>query len=32
MRAFAEHHPVTSIVNAIRDPFTQQSVRSDTRR
>jgi ABC-2 type transport system permease protein len=26
VRAFAEHQPVTSIVNAIRDLFTQQPV------
>jgi ABC-2 type transport system permease protein len=26
VRAFAEHQPVTLIVNAIRDLFTQQSV------
>jgi ABC-2 type transport system permease protein len=26
VRAFAENQPVTSIVNAIRDLFTQQSV------
>jgi ABC-2 type transport system permease protein len=29
VRAFAENQPVTSIVNAIRDLFTQQSVGSD---
>jgi len=29
VRAFAEHQPVTSIVNAIRDLFTQQPVGSD---
>ena len=29
VRAFAEHQPVTSIVNAIRDLFTQQPVDSD---
>jgi ABC-2 type transport system permease protein len=29
VRAFAEHQPVTSIVNAIRDLFTQQPVASD---
>jgi ABC-2 type transport system permease protein len=29
VRAFAENQPVTSIVNAIRDLFTQQPVRSD---
>jgi ABC-2 type transport system permease protein len=29
VRAFAEHQPVTSIVNAIRDLFTQQPVSSD---
>ena len=28
VRAFAEHQPVTSIVNAIRDLFTQQPVGS----
>ena len=26
VRAFAEHQPVTSIVNSIRDLFTQQPV------
>ncbi|MET7964475.1 ABC transporter permease [Micromonospora zamorensis] len=29
VRAFAEHQPVTSIVNAIRDLFTQQPVDAD---
>jgi ABC-2 type transport system permease protein len=29
VRAFAEHQPVTSIVNAIRDLFTQQPVGAD---
>ena len=29
VRAFAEHQPVTSIVNAIRAVFTQQPVGSD---
>jgi ABC-2 type transport system permease protein len=29
MRAFADHQPVTSIVNMIRDLFTQQPVSSD---
>ncbi|GGO26842.1 ABC transporter permease [Micromonospora parathelypteridis] len=29
VRAFAEHQPVTSIVNAIRDLFTEQSVGTD---
>jgi ABC-2 type transport system permease protein len=29
VRAFAEHQPVTSIVNAIRDLYTQQPVGSD---
>jgi ABC-2 type transport system permease protein len=29
VRAFAEHQPVTVIVNAIRDLFTQQPVGSD---
>ena len=29
VRAFAENQPVTSIVNAIRDLFTQQPVRTD---
>jgi ABC-2 type transport system permease protein len=29
VRAFAEHQPVTSIVNAIRDLFAQQPVSSD---
>ena len=29
VRAFAEHQPVTSIVNAIRDLFAQQPVTSD---
>jgi len=29
VRAFAEHQPVTSIVNAIRDLFAQQPVDSD---
>ncbi|SNS03635.1 ABC-2 type transport system permease protein [Streptosporangium subroseum] len=29
VRAFAEYQPVTSIVNAIRDLFTQQSVSTD---
>lgn len=29
LRAFAEHQPVTSIVNAIRSLFTQQSVGND---
>ena len=29
VRAFAENQPVTSIVNAIRDLFTQQPVSSD---
>ncbi len=29
VRAFAEHQPVTSIVNAIRDLFTQQPVDID---
>jgi ABC-2 type transport system permease protein len=29
VRAFAEHQPVTSIVNAIRDLFTQQPVSAD---
>jgi ABC-2 type transport system permease protein len=29
VRAFAEHQPVTSIVNAIRDMFTQQPVGTD---
>ena len=29
VRAFAEHQPVTSIVNTIRDLFTQQPVGSD---
>src|SRR5215218_6055056 len=29
VRAFAEHQPVTSIVNAIRDLFTQQPVSTD---
>ena len=29
VRAFAENQPVTSIVNAIRDLFTQQPVGSD---
>ena len=29
VRAFAEHQPVTSIVNAVRDLFTQQPVDSD---
>lgn len=29
VRAFAEHQPVTSIVNAIRDLFTQQPVSND---
>ena len=28
MRAFAEHQPVTSIVNAIRDLFAEQPVGS----
>ena len=30
VRAFAEYQPVTSIVNAIRDLFTQQPVSTDT--
>jgi ABC-2 type transport system permease protein len=29
VRAFAEYQPVTSIVNAIRDLFTQQPVDTD---
>lgn len=29
VRAFAEHQPVTTIVNAIRDLFTQQPVGTD---
>jgi len=29
VRAFAEYQPVTSIVNTIRDLYTQQSVGSD---
>jgi ABC-2 type transport system permease protein len=29
VRAFAEHQPVTSIVNALRDLFTQQPVGTD---
>ena len=29
VRAFAEHQPVTSIVNTIRDLFTQQPVGTD---
>jgi ABC-2 type transport system permease protein len=29
VRAFAENQPVTSIVNAIRDLFTQQPVGND---
>jgi ABC-2 type transport system permease protein len=29
VRDFAEHQPVTSIVNSIRDLFTQQPVRTD---
>ena len=29
VRAFAEHQPVTSIVNAIRDLFAQQPVGTD---
>ena len=29
VRAFAEHQPVTSIVNAIRDLFTRQPVGTD---
>jgi len=29
VRAFAEHQPVTSIVNAIRDLYTQQAVSTD---
>jgi ABC-2 type transport system permease protein len=29
VRAFAEHQPVTSIVNAIRAVFTQQPVGND---
>jgi ABC-2 type transport system permease protein len=29
VRAFAEHQPVTSIVNTIRDLFTQQAVGTD---
>jgi ABC-2 type transport system permease protein len=29
VRAFAEHQPVTSIVNAIRDLYTQQPVGND---
>jgi ABC-2 type transport system permease protein len=29
VRAFAEHQPVTSIVNAIRDLYAQQPVSSD---
>jgi ABC-2 type transport system permease protein len=29
VRAFAEHQPATSIVNAIRDLFTQQPVGTD---
>jgi ABC-2 type transport system permease protein len=29
VRAFAEHQPVTSIVNAVRDLFTQQPVGTD---
>ncbi len=29
MRAFAEHQPVTSIVNAIRDLFAQHPVGTD---
>jgi ABC-2 type transport system permease protein len=29
VRAFAEHQPVTSIVNAIRDLFTQEPVGND---
>jgi ABC-2 type transport system permease protein len=29
VRAFAEHQPVTSIVNAIRGLFTQQPVGTD---
>ena len=29
VRPFAEHQPVTSIVNTIRDLFTQQPVGSD---
>ena len=29
VRAFAENQPVTSIVNTIRDLFTQQPVRND---
>jgi ABC-2 type transport system permease protein len=30
VRAFAEHQPVTSIVQAIRNLFTQQPVRANT--
>ena len=29
VRAFAEHQPVTSIVNAIRDLYAQQPVSTD---
>jgi len=29
VRAFAEHQPVTSIVNAIRDLYTQQPISTD---
>jgi ABC-2 type transport system permease protein len=29
VRAFAEHQPVTTIVNSIRDLFTQQPVGTD---
>jgi ABC-2 type transport system permease protein len=29
VRAFAEHQPVTSIVNAIRDMFTEKPVGAD---
>ncbi len=29
VRAFAEHQPATSIVNAVRDLFAQQPVGSD---
>jgi ABC-2 type transport system permease protein len=29
VRAFAEHQPVTSIVNTIRDLFAQQPIRAD---
>ncbi|MEU7745633.1 ABC transporter permease [Nonomuraea sp. NPDC049158] len=29
LRAFAEHQPVTSIVNAVRDLFAQQPIGAD---